>query len=371
MRNIIISHVIQNKVKDLVKLTSVDDGFRYADIANCTYTEIAKELEMVDSVILKRPDAAIYLHTAKWNVDLKKIDVEFLKGVSKEYPAIDSLVHHFHGIAFADIGLPRSEYNRSDTIERILIKLETHSDKLMITKRQLLLLKSIYMISCSDKTVVFGDVIYGVRKQLCAMIHLMDICIDNRIRVGVLDDDGVRCISSYDELEACACTFPMDEMVDIYPSNRIIGNHFYVHEQETKQIHKHITKLLRSGFHDDTKFVFMKTDAAFKGVESSQRNKHNLNPVNTVYYGSSADARHHTTVVLLGIPRFNPFMSFITDPDPEMSAKRYRRFHILHAIGRARVVYCVGLSTHYLRDVLSGIRGIWYYDEHHNDPSRE
>lgn len=371
MKNIIISPVIQNKVKDVVKLTSVDGGFRYADIANCTYSEITKKLEMVDSVILKRPDAAIYLHTAKWNVNLKRIDVEFLKRVSKVSPAIDQLIHHFHTIAFADICLPRSKYNRSDTIENIMIQLETSSDKLIITKKQLLLLKSIYMISCSDKTVVVRDVIYGVRKQLRAVCSLVDICIDNDIDIGVLDDYGVVQIGSYGELEVCASTFYTDEMVDIYPSNRIIGNTWRVSKQETTTIHKHITKLLRTGCHDDTKFVFMKTAPAFKGVASSRRNKHNLNSHNTTYYGSSGDERHYDTVVLLGVPRANPCTAFMTDPDPKMSVKRYRCFHILRAIGRARVVYCVGISTQYLEDVLSGIHGIWYYGEHDNDPSKK
>jgi hypothetical protein len=375
MKKIIISSVIPDKVNELVKLTSVDDGFRYADIANCTYTEISKKLDGVDSIILRRPDDAIYLHAAKWGVDLKRIDVAFLKRISKESPAIDSLVRRFHDISFVDISLPRSKYNRSDTIERILIKLETDSAKLMITKKQLLLLKSIYMITCSDKTVVVKDtikhIIYGSRKQLCAVRHLVGIATDNRIRVGVIDDDGVRQISSYSELEECASTFPMDTMVDVYPSNRIIGNTYHVSVIDTKRIHTTITKLLRTGCHDDTKFVFMKTVPAFKGVESHVRNKHTLDPTNVTYYGASGDARHHDTVVLLGVPRLNPYTAFITDPDPEMSVKRYRRFHILRAIGRARVVYCVGISTQYLEDVLSGIPRIWYHDEHHNDPSKK
>lgn len=370
MRNIIISPVVQNKVTNVVKSVSVDAGFRYADIENRTYTEIAKTLEAVDSVILKRPAAAMYVHTAKWNVDLKKIDVEFLKRISNEYPDVDPLIHHFHEIAFAKIDLPRLKYTISDTIENILTKLEINADKLMITKKQLMLLKSIYMISISDKTAVVRDVIYGIRKQLGAVQYLIDICIQNNIKAGVLDGDGVIQIESYEELETCASTFVANDAVDIHPSNRIIGNGYIITVADTKDIHKHITKLLRSGCHDATKFVFMKTRFAFEGVNSSKRNKHPLNPYNTTYYGSSDDARHHDTVVLLGVPRLNPRMAFLTDPDPVMSAKRYHRFHLLHAIGRARVVYCVGISTQYLEDVLSGIPGIRYYDEHHNDPSK-
>ena len=346
----------------------VDGVMTYREISDMTQHELKTRLHGIDNLVFVDVDEALHLISTTYQVALKRIDVVFLKYISRRLKSLRVLIKIFWELAYKNRIVSRSKLNIA-ALEKQLSILKRNRVDMGITKTQLSLLWNILRVVSSDRTIIKDNIIYGDRKQLYGLNLIYSIANSMNIRTGVLDNMEpavVTEVGSFVELEAsCSNICNPPQHIEVVPdrfSLTVLTNRMNTHGWRDR-VRKHLGRLLQSGDYDNSLFVFMKTYVERRTVRERATSGSKYQYPSTSFYGDHRRQRGHESVVLVGVPPL-PGCAFITDDDPDVSRKRCHRMRLYQAMWSAERVYCVGISENYMRDLLGDNNHVHILQKH-------
>lgn len=341
--------------------TKNPDAYTYGDLAATatTSTSIRAVLRSADisAVLLRDVVSPVFFNATCFTLEPKDIDRDFMARMSDEYPVLKKLFKELVERAY----IPGSPPMPKDAAtEELLMSLKQTAEQLVITKKQLRFLNTVYGITRSNAVITGtgkydSGVLVGDRTQISALDNLLSVCNALDIDIDVERCGEVYRIRSMQDIETIASTVSLNSAgLDIITGAKTLGTGYITAQSDIDRLNKTITNLHRSEFRDAL-HVF-----PTKRMAVSQMHAHTfLNYGNTTWYGARKLSCHtFSAVVLAGVPRINPNTAFLTDASQELSILAYRRYHLLNAIGCASVVNCVGIGAKYLGDVLPTVPGV-------------
>ena len=89
----------------------VDGVMTYREISDMTQHELKTRLHGIDNLVFVDVDEALHLISTTYQVALKRIDVVFLKHISRRLKSLRVLIKIFWELAYKNRIVPRSKLN--------------------------------------------------------------------------------------------------------------------------------------------------------------------------------------------------------------------------------------------------------------------